>query len=33
MRNRTVYIVMRHIYYYGMLKGSTRNRKTELKRE
>lgn len=32
MRNRTVYIVMRHIYYYGMLKGSTRNRKTELKR-
>ena len=23
---------MRHIYYYGMLKGSTRNRKTELKR-
>jgi Trm5-related predicted tRNA methylase len=23
---------MRHIYYYGMLKGSARNQKTELKR-
>lgn len=32
MRNRTVYIVMRHIYYYGTLKGGARNRKTELKR-
>lgn len=32
MRNRTVYIVMRRIYYYGTLKGSARDRKTELKR-